>query len=298
MTLYQKFRTSSIDISLLGIFTGPEESNSVYTPTGARIVAWLKEDGAHFCQIEGFGGMVFAVDPNATPGDCVHPIAANLTDFLALLCICRDANVLLNTYRWSSSRFAQKVAAVPPDFKRNAVLRAIANTYKVSEIADPYGYIARLQDDFDYTSLPLHPDYYEWCPIRPGMLKWDVGFGTGFADYCEKKRAGQEITVNKSILWNNEEWCVPAIYLCDNGIVVDTYMEVNTDKIDAFMDKWGNKPVETLSIEEQMLRELDDPIDLEVIGSLEVNERPIPRRQTISLAWNPRTDNTWQAGAP
>jgi len=295
MTLYQKFRTSSLDISLLGIFTGPAESSSVYTPTGSRIVAWMKEDGAHFCQIEGFGGMVFAVDPNATPGDCIHPVAANMSDFLALLCVCRDASLVLNAYRWSSSRFAQKIAAVAHDFKRNAVLRALANTYKVPEIADPYSYIANLQDDFDYTSLPLHPDYYEWCPIRPGTLKWDVGFGTGFADYCEKKRAGQEITVNHSFLWSNEKWCVPAVYLCDNGIVVDTYLEVDSDKIDAFMDKWGSKPAEFLSIEDQMLRELDDPLDMEVLGALEVNERPIPRRQTISLAWNPRTDNTWQA---
>lgn len=295
MNLYQKFRISSLDISLLGLFTGPDTSNSVYTPTGARIIAWLKEDGAHFCQIEGFGGMVFAVDPNATPGDCIHPVAANMADFLGLLCACRDAGILLNAYRWSSRRFDEKVAAVVKNMRRNAVLRSIANTYKVTDIADPYGYIAKIQDSFDYSALPLHPDYYEWCPIRPGALKWDVGFGTGFADYCEKKRAGQELSVNRNFNWADEKWCVPAIYLCDNGIVVDTYMEVRTDKIDEFMENWGDKPAEALSIEDQMLRELDDPLDIEVLGALEVNDRLIPRRQTISLVWNPRTENTWQA---
>ena len=81
MKLYHKFRNSSLDISLLGLFTGSEVSESVYTPTGARIVGWVQENGAHFCQIEGFGGMVFAVDPNATPGDCIHPVAASMTDF-------------------------------------------------------------------------------------------------------------------------------------------------------------------------------------------------------------------------
>lgn len=295
MTLYQKFRTSSLDISLLGLHTGCETSNSVYTPTGARIIAWIKDDGAHFCQIEGFGGMIFAVDPNATPGDCIHPVATNLTDFLALLCICKDANVVLNAYRWSRRRFAEKVAMVPPDYKRNAIVRAIANTYKTPDIADPYTYMHRLQDTFDYTSLPLHPDYYEWCPIRPGTLKWDVGFGTGFADYCEKSRAGQELAVNRCFLWAKEKWCVPAIYLCDNGIVVDTYMEVSAEKVDEFMAKWGDKDVSTLSIEDQMLRELDDPLDLEVLGCLEVNERAVPRRQTINMVWNPRMDNPWQA---
>lgn len=295
MKLYHKFRNSSLDISLLGLFTGSEVSESVYTPTGARIVGWVQENGAHFCQIEGFGGMVFAVDPNATPGDCIHPVAASMTDFLALLCACRDASVILGAYRWSSRRFSEKIAAVPADFRRKSVLRAVANTYKTPEIADPYGYITGLQHEFDYTSLPLHPDYYEWCPIRPGMLKWDVGFGTGFADYCEKDQAGQEMPLNRYFTWADEKWCVPAIYLCEHGIIVDSYLEVDSGRIDTFMDKWGSKDTASLTIEEQMLRELDDPLSIEVIGSLEVNDRPIPRRQTICLTWNPRTDNPWQA---
>lgn len=295
MTLYQKFRSSSLDISLLGLITGPETSNSVYTPTGARIVAWIKPDGAHFCQIMGFGEMVFAVDPNATPGDCIHPVARDLTEFLGLLCVCKDASVIMGAYRWSSRRFAEKIASIAVDFKRNAVLRAVANIYKVPQIPDPYNYIASLRDSFDYNSLPLHPDYYEWCPIRPGNLKWDVGFGTGFADYCERGRAGQELTVNRKFQWAGESWTVPSVYLCDNGIVVDTYLEVSAEDVDAFWTKWGHLDPETLSLEDQMLREQDDPMDLEVIGAMEVNERSIPRRQTVALVWNPRTDNSWQA---
>ena len=295
MNLYQKFRTSSLDISLLGLYTGSDTSNSVYTPTGAKIVAWLKPDGAHFCQIMGFGGMVFAVDPAATPGDCIHPVAASMKDFLGLLVVCRDASVIMGAYRWSSRRFAEKIQAVNMDFKRNAVLRALANTYGVPQIEDPYAYISAMREDFDYQSLPLHPDYYEWCPIRPGTPKWRVGFGTGFADYCEKNRAGQEMPIARHFGWDKENWCVPSIYLCDVGIVVDSYLEVDGETVDAFMAKWGSTPVEELSIEDQMLRELDDPMDVEVVGTLNVNDHVLPRRQTISLVWNPRTENSWQA---
>ena len=295
MKLYHKFRNSSLDISLLGLYTGPDTSESVYTPTGARIVGWLEENGAHFCQIEGFGGMVFAVDPNATPGDCIHPVAANLQDFLSLLCACRDASVIMGAYRWSGRRFAEKIASVGADYKRSAVLRAVANTYKTPDIANPYAYITALQHQFDYSSLPLNPGYYEWCPIRPGALKWEVGFGTGFADYCEKGHAGQEMPINRTFAWEDEKWCVPAIYLCENGIVVDTYMEIEPDRIDAFMEKWGGVDPETLSAEDQMLRDLDDPLSLEVIGSLVVNKHEMPRRQTIYLEWNPRTENSWQS---
>lgn len=295
MNLYQKFRNSSLDISLLGLFTGPDTSSSVYTPTGAKIVAWVQENGAHFCQIQGFGGTVFAIDPNATPGDCIHPVAADMQDFLSLLCVCRDANIILNAYRWSSRRFQEKIESVSKDYKRGTILRALANTYNTHSVEDPYSYITQMQQKFDYNSLPLHPDYYEWCPIRPGTPRWNVGFGTGFADYCEREKAGQELTVNRQFFWANESWCIPSIYLCDNGIVVDTYMEVSAETVDEFMNKWGSRPTEELTIEEQMLREKDDPLAVEVHGMLDVNDRNIPRRQTISLVWNPRADNPWQA---
>ena len=284
MNLYHKFRNSSLDVSMLGLYIGSEDSPSVYTPTGSRVIAWDSDGSAHFCQIEGFGDMVFAVDPSATPGDCIHPVSATLQDFIGLLCVCRDASVVLNAYRWSKRRLAEMIAAVAMDFKRNAILRALSNTYKAPTIDDPYEYISKLQDRFDYSSLPLHPDYYEWCPIRPGTLKWDVGFGTGFADYCEKSRAGQELSVNRCFRWADENWCVPAVYLCDNGIVVDTYLEVETDKIDSFMEKWGSRPADCLSIEEQMLRELDDPLDVEVLGALEVTQPCLESSHRQSLA--------------
>ena len=91
MYLYQKFRNSSLDTSTLGLYCGSDISDSVYTPTGSRILGWTGNAGVHFCQITGFGDAVFAVDPSAPPGDCVHPVAKTLTDFIRLIHECRSS---------------------------------------------------------------------------------------------------------------------------------------------------------------------------------------------------------------
>lgn len=295
MMLYHKFRNSSLDTSPVGLISGPEKSDSVYTPAGSRILAWGEAEGVHFCQVEGFGGAVFAVNPSAPPGDCVHPVASSLLDFIGLICQCRNAGLIAQAYQWSRARFEEQIAAVSPTVKMSSVLRALKNTYHPAEITDPYGYIAKVQGEFDYSSLPLHPDYYEWCPIRPGTPKWDVGFGISFADYCEKGRAGQELAVNRSFLWNNENWFVPAVYLCDSGIVIDSCLEVSGEAVESFMEKWGNRPTESLSIEEEMRRKLDNPLEMDAKGSLTVNNNTLPLKKLYTLCWNPRAENNWKA---
>ena len=158
MYFYQKFRNSSLDTAALSMVCGADSSDSVYTPTGARIVAWTGNSGGHFCQITGFGNMVFAVDPCAPPGDCVHPVAADLPEFIRLVHDCRSAALVFKCYQWSRSLFQQKIQQIRPDYKMRSILRALENTYHPPVIEDPYGYITKLQQEFDYSSLPLHPD--------------------------------------------------------------------------------------------------------------------------------------------
>lgn len=295
MIMYNKFRNSSLDTSTVEMFSGADTSDSVYTPTGSRIVAWTGNTGGHFCQIMGFGDMVFAVDPCAPPGDCVHPVAKNLPDFIRLVHDCRSAALIFKAYQWSRSRFEEMISAIRPDYKMRSVLRALENIYHPPVIEDAYGYIIELQQHFDYSSLPLHPDYFEWCPVRPGAPKWDVGMNTSFGDYCERNSAGTELNVNREFKWQGESWNVPAVYLCENGIVVDSYLQVPPAKIDQYLQKWGQVDVAQLSIEDEMRRQLDDPLKMDAVGKLIVNGKEAPRRPLHTLVWNPRTENTWQA---
>lgn len=293
MYLYQKFRNSSLDTSTLGLYCGSDISDSVYTPTGYRILGWTGNASVHFCQITGFGDAVFAVDPSAPPGDCVHPVAKTLTDFIRLIHDCRSAEIVYRTYQWSRSRFEAAVNAIRPDYKMSSVLRALDNIYHPGPIVDAYSYITQLQQNFDYNSLPLHPDYFEWCPVRPGAPRWDVGMNSAFGDYCDKNDAGTELNVNREFSWQGETWCVPAVYLCENGIVVDSYLMVSPGKLSQYQEKLGTTTA--LSVEDEMRRQLEDPLKMDAVGKLIVNGKEAPRRPLHSIIWNPSTENSWQA---
>lgn len=295
MDLYRKFRNSSLDTAPVGLWSGEEISNNVFTPSGARIVAWCVESDSHFCQVEGFGDMVFAVDPSAPPGDCVHPVASTLSDLIGLMTVCRHADLILNAYRWSSTLFTKHMEAIKPSYKTRSVLRALENTYHPPKIRDPYSYIMSLQKDFDYTALPLHPDYFEWCPIRPGALRWDVGFGTGFSEFCDRKKAGQALSVQRSFRWQDQNWEIPTVYLCEDGIVVDSFLEVPGDALIAFSEKWGRQKDEELTIEAKMQRTLEYPLSCNATGSLFINERPVPLKRSTTILWDPTQENTWNA---
>lgn len=295
MKLYYKFRNSSLDTSPLGLISGGDQSNSVYTPEGSRIVAWLNSGDVHFCQTEGYGDMVFMVSPDASPGDCIRPVAESLKDFIGLLIACPNAELIASAYQWSRIRFTESLKQIRPTMKMRSVMRALQNTYLPPVISDPYGYMAALAESFDYSSIPLNPSYFEWCPIRPGTPKWDVGMDTAFADYCEQGKRGQELAIKKSFQWQNQNWVVPAIYLCENGIVVDSYKEVPLHEIEQFRSKWINERLAKLSQEERMCMQLDDPLILDANGILDVNGKNAPRRKLFTMTWNPKTENSWNA---
>lgn len=296
MTLYEKFRNSSLDITPVGLICDSDSSDSVYTPTGSKVIARSTERSeVHFCQVTGLGEKVFVVDPSAPPGDCVHPVAQSISDFVALLCACRSADIIAGAYRWSQYSFDQRVNAIKPGMKTRSVLRALENIYQVTPIAKAYEYIAEIQQTFDYSSLPLHADYFEWCPIRPGAPKWYVSAETDFGEFCEKNAAAKEHPVNRSFRWNSENWCVPAIYLGDESIIVDSYLEVSAEALMDYAQKWADRSPDSLTIAQQLERDLENPLQLAAHGVLTVNSKTVQCRKSFQLCWNPWTDNPWPA---
>ena len=295
MELYHQFRNSSLDTAPLGILVGPDSSDSVYTPPGAKLLAWLTGDSkVHFCQIDGQGELVFVVNPSATPGDSIHPVAENISQFIGLLTACKDASLIANAYCYSPLRFQELVAGVHLSMKAKSVIRALENTYHPPVLQNPYQAMATLRQGFDYRSIPLRHDYFEWCPVRPGTPKWEVGLGIGFSDYCHKGAAGKELAVNRQFQWHGDSWSVPGIYLCENGIVVDYFLEVEANRIKAFIEKWEGCDEDFMSVEDRMYRKLENPLELHCTGTLKVNERNFRCKQSFTSVWNPWTDNPWQ----
>lgn len=65
---------------------------------------------------------------------------------------------------------------------------------------------------------------------------WGVAFEGGFRDH--QGNIGKEIGINHSFSWGDEKWTVAAVYICDEGLVLDYSVEINLDRLNTFLDKW------------------------------------------------------------
>ena len=63
MTGYEAFLRAGISLAPLGLEAGDRHSGYFCTPLGAEVIGWEGVDGIHCCFVEGFGEMVFAVNP-------------------------------------------------------------------------------------------------------------------------------------------------------------------------------------------------------------------------------------------
>ena len=68
----------------------------------------------------------------------------------------------------------------------------------------------------------------------------DVYFGENFW-HKPGKGADRGICIEASaeFWYGTFFWCVPAIYVCREGIVLDILRRIPKDKIRKFLDKWG-----------------------------------------------------------
>ena len=74
MTVFERYGRLNIDASYIGL----EKSNAsryCCEPIGGKTFAALGVDGVHFCFIDGFGEMVFSVNPYAYKNQDVNPLA-------------------------------------------------------------------------------------------------------------------------------------------------------------------------------------------------------------------------------
>ena len=72
--LYEKYKNLKIDGSWIGLESGGRMP-CFCTPIGTEIIGW--DNGIHYCFIEGFGDMVFCVNPETCCDYFVYPIESN-----------------------------------------------------------------------------------------------------------------------------------------------------------------------------------------------------------------------------
>ena len=176
----EQFMNDPYDSSPLGLYkTHNEEHDHYYcTPVDMYVFARTGADGMHFGVIpDTFGETVFAVTPDAFGEQQVYPVAKNPADFLALVCAFGDSTAVEEAPRMTRERFETWLTAEPEEewlreyrnseagrqaqAEREAAAAHLREVYSLPEIADPYGYIRAISDDFDPSVLHYPEEYYE-----------------------------------------------------------------------------------------------------------------------------------------
>ena len=160
---YTEFNKLKINTSNIG-WEPPSKSETTYfcTPKGAKIIGHAGVDGIHYCTVRALGETIFAVSPMNLPGQYVHPIARNLTDLLRLLLACLDMNLIEQAWTWDEEQLTEQIEHVRnSEYFDPAPLDAIREKCGLTPMENPFEYLYRLQQSFNYGGIPYTKEYYE-----------------------------------------------------------------------------------------------------------------------------------------
>lgn len=292
--MYQKFLQSELNLASLGIERHNDNAPYFCTPEDASILGWAGIDGIHFCFIHGFGGMVFSVNPMNSPGDYVHPLSENFTDFLRLILACKDTSAIEQAWMWNQTQFEAFLDENPVTQEQQTILSELAKTTQLTPMERPWAYIKALQADFNYSKIKYTDDYQDVImdiPAKPVFPEWKVYFDGSFWGHHGRDHAGKEIQINQTFDWAGYHWIIPAAYSCGQGLVIDFCMQVSAESIRRFMEKWDLNPdhdsCDCFTPEQQMQLELENPLCLHFSPDIQVNGKKLSCAHGCSICFNP-----------
>ncbi len=281
------FKKTNIDLSPLGFIQNGDFVLYYCTPKNAKILAVSGVDGIHYCTIPEFGEIIFAVSP-MNFGDTVHPIARNFEDLLRLLLHCGDIAALEQCYAWDEEQYKAFLTDCPVTEEQQAVLDDIKNKCSLLPIKDSFAYVKKLQAQFDLSKIPYTEDYYDpemnaAAPEKP--TEWAVYYDCGYWNKNAKGRPCEEISVNKCFFWGEEIWHIPSVYVCPKGLVIDFCVEINPEKVKAFIDKWYPSLENDKNIirENREQMEQENPMKVDFNTCLQVNGKEIIAKHRTSI---------------
>lgn len=292
MLTYDMLRDSSLDLAPLGfeICDKLDEYRCYCTPRDAVILGCAGVDGIHYCTSPQFGEMIFSVNPMDF-GDCVHPIARSFCDMLRLLLTCADMALLEQLYAWDEEQYKAFLSDNPPTDTQKAVLDSVRCEFALSPIDDVFGYVKKLQAEFDLSKIPYTEDYYDtdMNPAAPPVCKWSIDFDGGYYGNGEDT-AMEEISVGAVFEWGNEVWHIPAVYVCDKGLVIDFLVEIDPLTVQAFIEKYKLSDDDTndrMTPAQREQIEAENSLCIDFRPSVTVNGYPIGRSFGSGISYIP-----------
>ena len=289
MKALKHYLNSDLDLSVLGLNRGSEEGGYFCTPLGAKVIGWAGVDGIHYCTIEGQGETFFAVSP-MNFGDYIHPIAESFDVLLRMLLSCHSMDAMEQCYAWAKDQFDAFLIDYPATAAIQEKQNQIREIFQLEPMEDVFGYIKQFQDNYDMSSIRYSEEYYETLGIEPPVFEeeeWKVTFEGGF--WSNEGNPGEERRVEKRFSWGEEKWYIPAIYLCDEGIVVDYCKEADCAAIKAFIDKWDllNEHKNHYTNEQRDQMSLEHPLSRDANISAIVNGQLVRENHGCGVSWIP-----------
>ena len=299
MTTYQKFKKLKIDFSAIEFEQTGNEDKYFCTPIGAHLIGIAGADGTHYCTVWGQGEMVFAVNPSNEIGKNVFPIANTFDELLSLLLACGSMAAIEQVHMWDEEQFEEFVAENQPTSAQLAAFDVLRDKLGITPMEEPFAYLRRLQERYDYGMLHFAKEYYEYLDAlayddRP--REWKVTIDGDFR--AERGKAGQEITLGKEFDWGDEHWYVPAVYLCSGGVVADFCVQLDDAKVADYFRKATEREENNIrpSYEERLVLERENPIHIGFRSELELNGENIKNKRGRGGVWIPEElagNDTW-----
>ena len=287
MNYLNSYLRSRLDLSHIGLRRGEKESGYFCTPVHSRVIGWAGVDGIHFCTNRNFGEIIFAVSPANCPGEYVHPVARNFEDFLRLLLACYDTAAMEQCWFMDREVFEEFLRRNQPDAVGQKCLDAIRKKYKLTPMEDPYGYIHKLQEAFDYDSIVYPPAYYALVEVSEERAapEWKVTWDGDFFDENPDTVGAEPVAVDTWFRWAGIDWYVPEVYAFDKGVVIHLLGKVDPDlvSLDEFADFISPEA------HEEMMSE--NPLNLHARQELSINDIAMVPGGSMGITWVP--DQNW-----
>ena len=121
----------------------------------------------------------------------------------------------------------------------------------------------------------------------PQKKSWLVSYDGSFWHAGED--TGREVPVRKEFLWGRKKWVIPALYLCQEGLVIDFCMEAEPAELKAFIEKWdlARTACDRRSREQLLKLLLEHPLDISFSSHVSLNGKELKSEHSCAVSWLP-----------
>jgi len=115
-----------------------------------------------------------------------------------------------------------------------------------------------------------------------------VYFNGNFWGGHKFQHAGKEIPIKKEFCWGGLNWCIPAVYSCSKGLVIDFCVSIPRERIEKFLEHWKTgKRIASLSAEEYDQMEKENPFTINFEVDVKINGKELEHPRMCAVGWHP-----------